>query len=153
MNSSLSSWSIYFVMLGPMVVFPALYMRHAAFFVCTLLTGMWVDAAMPAPFGLFTTLFLIAGTGIFHWRIRFRAEHNYHPSILAHTINALAIIAITFTNGYELIGVSSFWIQFGITLIASHLALLLIAPWFFNLQRLCIHIFHLESEPESFPTS
>lgn len=152
-NSATASLSIYLVILGPMIIFPALYMRHGAFFVCTLLTGLWVDAALPSPFGLFTLLFLIAGTAIFHWRIRFRVEHNYHPAILAHTLNLVAIFALTISTAYEWIGVLEFWIQFSITLFVSHLTLLLIAPWFFDLQRLLLDICRLEAEPEDFPSS
>ena len=78
-NSALVGWSIYLLMLGPMLVFPALYLRHKSYFICILLTGLWVDAALPSGFGLFTLGFLFAGAFIFLMRIRFESRHNYHP--------------------------------------------------------------------------
>ena len=78
-NSALSSSSLYLLLLGPMLVIPALYMRHSAYFLCTLISGLWVDAALPTPFGLFTLSFLAAGAATFALRMRFRAEKNYHP--------------------------------------------------------------------------
>ena len=82
-NSALVGWSIYLLMLGPMLVFPVLYLRHQSYFICTLLTGLWVDAALPSGFGLFTLGFLFAGAFIFQMRIRFRADSNYHLIVLA----------------------------------------------------------------------
>ena len=46
-NSALVGSSIYLLILGPMLVFPVLYLRHQSYFICTLLTGLWVDAALP----------------------------------------------------------------------------------------------------------
>ena len=43
-NSSLAPFSLYFVLLGPMPVLPALYLNQRSFFLCTVLTGLWVDA-------------------------------------------------------------------------------------------------------------
>ena len=86
-NSALSAWPVYFFLLGPMVVLPALYLRHQSYFLCTLFTGLWMDASLRAPFGFFTCLMLVAGAGIFSLRIRFRPEHNYHPLLLGHAVN------------------------------------------------------------------
>ena len=64
-NSALAGTALYLLLLGPMVVLPALYMRHLAYFLCTLASGLWVDAALPLPFGLFTIGLLAAGaTGV-----------------------------------------------------------------------------------------
>ena len=35
-NSALAGWSLYVILLGPMLVFPALYLRHQSYFLCTL---------------------------------------------------------------------------------------------------------------------
>lgn len=150
-NSALSSWSLYLVLLGPMLVLPAIFLRHRSYVLCTLLTGLWVDAALPASFGLITLGFLTAGAFIFQIRFRFRAEHNYHPILLAHTCNFSAIVLITLASGVESLLVSAFWIQVVLTSLVSHLALLIVAPWFFDLQRLLFELCNLDTEPEDFP--
>lgn len=152
-NSALANWSLYLVLLGPMIVLPALYMRHSSFFVCTLATGLWVDAGLPAPFGLFTISFLCIGTLLFMARSRFRTEHNYHPILLAHVINFFAILLLMLAMGWGLFTSSGFWMHALITLLFSHLALLVIAPWFFNLERLLFEICRVETEPEDLPLS
>ena len=94
-NSALSIWSIYLLLLGPMIVFPALYLRHRHYLICTLCTGLWCDAVLPSPYGFFTILFLITGACIFQLRIRLRVEQNYHPILLSHGANFFLIIAVS----------------------------------------------------------
>lgn len=150
-NSSLAPLSLYLVMLGPMVVLPALYLNQRSFFICTLMSGLWIDAALPSTFGLFTCGFLTIGTLITLTRIRFRAEHNYHPILLAHAANLACVVLLTVSEGLQYISYPAFWLQLLITLLLSHIALLIIAPWFFNLERLLFQICHVETDPDEFP--
>jgi hypothetical protein len=150
-NSSLAAWSLHLFILGPMIVIPALYLRHAPFFLCTMLSGLWVDAALPASFGLFTLSFLTMGTMIFLVRVRFRAEQNYHPVLLAHACNFALLVLVTLIEGHAYFAQTAFWWQLIITALLSHLLLFVIAPWFYNLERLMFKICHLETEPEDLP--
>jgi hypothetical protein len=151
-NSALASWSLYLFLLGPMLVFPALYLRHQSYFICTLFSGLWVDSAMPVPFGLWTIGFLLAGAFVFQMRIRFRAEHNYHPIILAHGLNFFCILLVTLVMGISYFSNVGFWLQVLVTSLFSHLALIVVAPWFFNFERMLFEVFHMDTEPEDHPT-
>ncbi len=91
------------------------------------------------------------GTLIAMARIRFRAEHNYHPILLAHIANFACIVLLTVSEGLQYISAPAFWMQVVITALLSHAALLIIAPWFFNLQRLLFEICRVETEPDGFP--
>ena len=150
-NSALAIWSVYLLILGPMLVFPALYLRHQSYFICTFFTGLWVDAALPSTFGLFTLGFLFAGALVFQVRIRFRVEHNYHPIMLAHGLNFFCIVLVTVAMGSSYFSSAGFWLQVAATSLASHLALLVVAPWFFNFERMLFALCHLDAEPEDFP--
>lgn len=150
-NSALTAWSLYLVILGPMLIFPVLYLRHQSYFICTFLTGLWVDAAFPGPFGFFTISFLFAGAFIFQMRIRFRAEHNYHPILLAHAVNAFFLIVLSLFMGSGSWGHLGYWLQVACTGIASHLVLLLVAPWFYDFERMLFALFNMNPEPEDFP--
>ena len=150
-DSALAGWSLYLFLLGPMVVFPALYLRHQSYFICTVASGLWVDAALPSAFGLFTLSFLAAGALIFYLRIRFRAERNYHPVLIAHVLNAVFLFLLIAFEGSGRFGAIEFWMQCGMTLLLSHLTLLVVAPWFFNLQRALFGICQLDIEPDDYP--
>lgn len=150
-NSSLAPYSLCLVLLGPMLVLPALYLNHRSFFICTLASGLWVDAALPSTFGLFTCGFMVLGTGITAARMRFRAEHNYHPNLLAHAVNLGCIGLLTLSEGLTLLSSPAFWTQLLTTLLLSHAALLIVAPWFFHLERLLFELCHVDTEPDDFP--
>ena len=150
-NSAIAGWSIYLLMLGPMLVFPVLYLRHQSYFICTLLTGLWVDAALPSDFGLFTVGFLFVGAFIFQIRIRFRTESNYHLIFLAHGVNFFCILLVTIAMGSAYITSPGFWLQVFVTSLASHLVLLIVVPWFFNFERMLFTLFRLEPEPDGLP--
>ena len=84
-------------------------------------------------------------------RIRFRAEHNYHPIFLAHGVNIFCILLVTLGMGTAYINSLGFWMQVFVTTLASHLALLIVAPWFFNFERMLFVLCRLDSEPEDLP--
>ena len=151
-NSALAGWSIYLFLPGAMLVLPALYLQHRSYFLCMLATGLWVDAALPVTFGCFTLLFLTAGAIIIHYRFRFRAEHNYHPVLIAHAVNFLGIVVLILTASQGRLADIAFWVQVLTTSLFSHLTLLLVAPWFFDLQRALFDVFQLDSDPDDFPT-
>lgn len=152
-NSGTSAWPCHFFLLGPMVVLPTLYLRQYSHQICSLLSGLWVDASMGVPFGLFATLFLFAGTGLYLMRSRFRAEHNYHPVLLAQVVNLFLLAGLTLVAGRGQFHVPSFWIHLAATLICSQAVLILVGPWFFNLERQLLEIFQLDSKPEEMPLS
>jgi cell shape-determining protein MreD len=151
-NSSLAALSLYVLLLGPMIVLPALYLHHRSLTGCMLISGLWVDAALPSAFGLFTCAFLLLGTLISLARIRFRVEHNYHPILLAHTANLSCIALLTLTAGTQNFVLPAFWRQVLLTTLLSHAILLAVAPWFFNLERLLFKLCHAATEPDDFPT-
>ena len=92
-----------------------------------------------------------AGAFIFLMRIRFRVEHNYHPIFLAHGVNIFCILLVTLVMGTAYINSLGFWTQVFVTTLASHLVLLIVAPWFFNFERMLFVLCRLDSEPEDLP--
>lgn len=152
-NSVLASSFIYLILLGPMLVFPALFMRHRSASFCLIITGIWIDTNIPATFGIFTISFYGLGTFLFLLRHRFRLEHNFHPHIIGQVINLLLILSLSFSNGWAHLLNKEIWIQTTSIILCSALCLFVISSWFFNFQRMLIELFHLNSEPEDLPIS
>lgn len=151
LNSACSSYLFYCVLVGPMIVFPALFLRHRSGSFCLLFTGLWIDAATPGVFGPFTISFLILGTTLFAMRHRFRVEHNYHPLIIAQITNAIVVVLLSLCNGSGYYHVLDLWILTITTLLGSSLLLFFVAPWFFNFQRMLFEQFRMNNEPEDLP--
>lgn len=150
-NSSLAAWNLYLLLPGPLLVLPPLYLNHRSFLAATVATGLWIDAALPAPFGLFTLGFAIAGTFLFRFRNRVQAQHNFHPVLLAHLLNPPAILLLALASGFHQLGSPALWGHTFLTILLSQIVLFPVAPWFFNLNRLLFQLFHLRTEPEDLP--
>lgn len=150
-NSSLASVNVQLFLLGPMIIIPALYLRYPSCLLTILISGLWVDAALPSSFGLFTFSFLAIGSCFYSIRYRFRAEQNFHPILLAHLANALCLLFLTLWHSHTFLNQMPFWIQLGKTAFLSHLILFLVAPWFYNLERLLFELCRLDTEPEDLP--
>ena len=150
-NSSLSAWSLHLMILGPMIVLPALYLKFRDGLLCCLLTGLWIDAALPVPYGLFTGGSIMACSILYTFRHRFRAEHNYHPIVLSHIINLAALILVCCKLNYGQLNSSAYWTQILVTALLSHLCLLFISPWFFNAERLLFNLMHVDTDPVDLP--
>lgn len=152
-NSALASEGLYLFLLGPLIVFPSLCLRHQSYFICTLLTGLWVDAALPTTFGFFTICFLFGGACIFQMRIRFRPEYNDHPKLLAQGLNFFYLFVLSIASGTAFWSRGDYWTQIGITCLASHGLLWIVAPWFYNFERMLLRFFNMESYPKNSSSS
>ncbi len=150
-NSTIGEWSLHLVLIGPMFVLPTLFLDHRSFVICTLVTGLWIDTSLPVPFGMFTVSMLIIGTLIFTFRIRFRSEHNYHPVVIAHLINATCILIMAFSMNPAQMSLLGYWLHVSTTAALSHISLVLVAPWFFDLMRLLLHLLRQDLTPKNMP--
>ena len=151
-NSGITGFGFNLFILGPAFVIAPLYLRTDQFFLTTIFSGFWIDAALPIPFGTITFLMLLSGSIIHVIRRRFRVEKNFHPSLLAQLINFVAGFTLFlvscecgFGDFYTMLPLSSF------EAIVSHLILIFLAPWFFNLQRALFVVFSAKQDPESLP--
>jgi hypothetical protein len=150
-NSGISISALNLFVLGPIYILPPLYLRADHFFITAILSGLWVDASLPTPFGFFTLSILSIGTLILLTRLRFRAGKNFHPCLLAHGTNILIFSILTLYYSQQTNHLRELLSSSLIELTLSHIVLIVVAPWFFNLQRLFFTIFDSKTEPESLP--
>ena len=150
-NSSICNWSLHLMILGPMIILPGLYLKLRDGLLCCFLSGLWIDAAIPVPYGLLTGGSILTCSILYAFRHRFHAEHNYHPILLSHVINLAAIILVSCTLSYGQIGSFAYWAQVIVTTLVSHLCLLLVSPWFFNAERLLFNLMPVDTDPAELP--
>jgi len=66
-------------------------------------------------------------------------------------LNFFCILLVTLALGTPNFSSLGFWFQVLVTSLASHLVLLVVAPWFFNFERMLFALCHMDTEPEDFP--
>ncbi len=143
-NSRLAPYSLYLILPGLMLILPALYLKSPSLIVLCFITGISIDSLLPQPHWIFTYGFPFIGLLIRSIRSHFRTEKSYRFLMLAHIANfsCLALIylsqGIVFGQFYDSLAPITFM---GLL---SHLILCLIAPWFFNFQRMMLGLFHME---------
>jgi cell shape-determining protein MreD len=133
-NYSLSLYQLTLMAPGLFLVFPSLNLKPVAAFLCGILSGLLLDATFPVPFGLFAILFAL-GTGLaLQIRKRLHRERNAHALALTHGLNVGLVLLLALLLAPDSLFSATYWLRVLMDLGFSHLVLLLVTPWFFNLQ-------------------
>jgi hypothetical protein len=152
LNHRLAPLSLSLFVPGLLIVLPPLYLRGLSAQVCVLLTGLWLDVALPGiPFGFSTLLFFALSLFIRHYRKRFHPQQNFHPLMLALLVNGIWLLLLWIINGRGHWWDWHYQLRFLMDFAASLLILLAIGGWFFNLQRATIYLLGWKLEPEELP--
>lgn len=150
-NHALSPWKLHLLLPGLLITFAALNLRAGPALLTVGLTGLWVDAAGPAPFGVFTVIYLLVAGILFRLRIQWHREQRREAYSLCHLANFLAVCAAALLLGGPGVLQGTYWLRLAIDLALSHLILFPLAPWFFKLQLRSLEIagVDLSRDPDS----
>jgi len=134
-NNYLANWSVHLYLGGLVVVFSALRLDPRHGLAATLLTGLCYDALEPVPFGASMILLGLVHATLVYGRQRFPREGAVFGIVVALLANLFLIIALSFL----LIGASprpgDAWLRIFVDLLASQLVILVVTPWFLELQN------------------
>ena len=143
-NSQLSPFSLYMILLGPMLVLPALRFNPPLLILCSFITGLSLDALLPQPYWLFVYGFPVIGLFIRSIRSHFRTETSYRFVLLAHIANLASIALLYVSQGIYFEQFSASLMQVLSIILLSHTILCIVAPWFFSFERLLFHLLKIE---------
>lgn len=133
-NHALTPLKFQLILPGVLITLAALNLRHSSALLCAGLTGLWIDAVHPSPFGFFAMLFLMATYALFRIRRQWHREQRRKAYGLCHLVNLSIVVAAGLLLAGPAILNAAYWLRLSMDLAASHLVLLAIAPWFFSLQ-------------------
>jgi len=136
-NSKLTPISLYAILLGPMVILPAVSFKSPSLILCCMLTGLSIDAMMPGAYGVLVFGLPIIGLVIRSVRNHFRMGTSYHFVLLAHISNFACIALISVSQGIYTGHLLASSVQIVAIGLLSHTILFAVAPWFFSFER-CI---------------
>lgn len=134
LNHYLAGLAVHIYLGGLLVVYGAIRLDPRSGLLSTLLTGLFVDALSPAPFGTSLFLFSLVHGVLLYGRHRFPREGALFALVVALLANLFLVIALSFL----LIGANphpaSAWLRIFADLIFSQLVLAATCPWFIALQ-------------------
>lgn len=143
-NDLLAMASVYLILAGLMIPFPALQLKPAHGLIVIIPSALLWEGAHPSPFALgFFGLMALYGvaTGI---RFRLRREDRQQAALLALILNALFIVGLAVVlagrQGLE----PAYWSRILTDLLISSGVLLGIAFWFQSLQRAALQLLKVD---------
>ena len=148
-NSRLTPFSLYLVLLGPILIMPALSFKSPELILYCFITGISIDALLPQPYWLFVYGLPVIGLLIRSMRSRFRTETSYHSVALAHIANFACIALLCTSQGIYFGEISASMLQILAIVLLSHVILSIVAPWFFSFQRCLFQILNIEYAQEN----
>jgi len=149
--SALVPWGLYPYIGGVFIVFAALYLEAFPAMLLAVVTGLATDAALPFPFGLSAGLYLAGSAVILYWRHRLRRENNTHATLTALGATGVFHGVITLVAGAGGLGEARYWGHAGWDLLVSLAVTAVVAPWFFDLQRVLLRLGGIDLDAEDKP--
>lgn len=145
-NDYLARFSLHLYVGGLFVVYSSLQLDRKHGLIAVALTGLLIDAAEPVPFGTSLFLFGLIHATLLYGRRQFPREGSVFGIVIAQLTNLFLFIALSFL----LVGANpdpaGAWLRLFVDLLASQLAILLVAPWFLALQSRLMELARIHPE-------
>lgn len=140
LNHAASAWAITFSVPGLLVAYAALRLPLGAGLASVFVTGLWLDAATPLPFG--RQAFLLALVFCFVHRLRGRLprQEALVGVVVALFVNLALFVALAFFSLGSLPDPASAGLRLLADLLVSQLLTALLGPWFLALQDAALRL-------------
>jgi hypothetical protein len=147
-NHYLAAWSLYLYAGGLLVLFPAFHLTLRHGMKATVLTALFVDAAMPVPYGTSLFLFCAAHLALNRLRSRFPRQEDAVGLMAALAANLIIFLALSafLASGHP--PPAAYWHRLIADLAVSQGFVLLAGGWFLALQRKALLLYGINLEEE-----
>jgi len=144
-NHSLTGLHVHLFAAGLFVTYGSLMLPFGPGLATSVLAGLLCDAAAPVAFGTQALLFGLAHIVVFNLRDRIPREDPAARRFIALAVNAAVFLALSAVLIRRGLGRPAAWPRLASDLLASEIALALVAPWFFALQAQALRLARVEA--------
>jgi rod shape-determining protein MreD len=139
-NHYLAPWHVFLFVGGLFVTYIALQLPLRTGLYAALLAGLLCDAGSGTRFGLHAVLFGLAHGLVFNLRGRLDRDGTVVQVVVALLVNLGLFLGLSLTQIGALPAPGAAWLRLLWDLLWSQLALALLAPWFFAVQRRALEL-------------
>jgi hypothetical protein len=139
-NHYLAIWHVSLFVAGAMVAFPALRMNYGDGARVVFVSGLFLDAAAPVPFGLHAFFLLLSHGIVYNLRARLPREESVVGLLVALSANLGIFLALSVALMVRGRLPFAIWPRLFLDCLASQVVLALITPWFFALSERALEI-------------
>jgi hypothetical protein len=143
-NHALAGWQLHVFAGGLAVTFAGLHFSRGAGLAAVLLAGLLADAAGPLAFGTQATLFGAAFLAVQQVRDRVPADLVWPRVGVALLANFGIFLALSLLRTRLFPAPGQAWVRLFWDLAGSQLLIILIGPWFLELQARVLQFVHFE---------
>lgn len=136
-NSSIGSWNIHLHVIALYILFPLFYMEPLGALLSIAITGLFLDAATPVPFGFHFLMLLIFATVTRSLQRHIYRENATHVILVTIVINLLTALALTAQDWGPHVFTSVYWVRWGSDWLVSSFFCLFFAYRYIEFQRIC----------------
>lgn len=134
LNHAAASWALSFSLPGLLVTYAALRLPPGAGLASAFVTGLWLDAVTPLPFGRQAFILAFAFCLVFRLRDRFPRQETITAVVVALFVNLALFVALAFFSLGALPDPAAGGVRLLGDLLVSQLLTALVGPWFLSLQ-------------------
>lgn len=140
LNHAVSAWALTFSVPGLLVAGAALRLPPGAGFAAVFVTGLWLDAATPLPFGRQAFLLALAFCLVHRLRGRLPRQETIIAVVVALFVNLALFVGLAVFSLGTLPDPASAGLRLFGDLLVSQLLTALVGPWFIALQDAALRL-------------
>ena len=140
LNHAVSAWALTFSVPGLLVAGAALRLPTGSGIASVFVTGLWLDAATPLPFGRQAFLLAVAFCLVHRLRERLPRQETIVGVVVALFVNLAFFVALAFFSLGSLPDPASAGLRLLGDLLVSQLLTVALGPWFLALQEAALRL-------------
>ncbi len=134
-NAVLAPLSLHLSLDALYLLFAFLYLKTNQGLLIGFLTALFIDAALPVPFGVHTILYFCTLAALLRMRRELRRDNPRHIVLAAFWSNFFIMLGLSLLVGKGLLAQWDFWLRFCSDLAISQLLLIFLVRWWVDAQR------------------
>jgi rod shape-determining protein MreD len=140
LNHAVSAWALTFSIPGLLITYAALRLPLGAGLAAVFVTGLWLDAVSPLPFGRQAFLFAAAFCLLHRVRDRLPRTETLVGVVAALFVNLALFVALAFLDLGSLPDPAAGGLRLLADLLLSQILTALIGPWFLAFQHASLRL-------------
>ncbi len=140
LNHATAGWALSFSLPGLLVTYAALRLPPGPGLASAFVTGLWLDAVTPLPFGRQAFVLALAFCLVFRLRGRLPRQETITAVVVALFVNLALFVALAFLSLGSLPDPAAGGVRLLGDLLVSQLLTALVGPWFLALQTAALRM-------------
>lgn len=148
-NHSLASVLLHVFPFALYIFVPLILLPFTSGLLSVFITGLILDVSVGFSFGVMAVILSVVYTAAYSFRHHFKIYSGWHNMLILQSANAIVFALLLEIIDPSNYGHAGFWLSMVINLIFTQFILLIVAPWFLDLQNSLLYLLNFGSLEKS----